>query len=80
MIRGIDRFVEHEGRRYLVECEDLGTRKRRFEVRVLEQGEVLWTRSFSYEVPPRGARHSLREVMERVYWTTRAAIARGRFA
>lgn len=80
MIRGIDRFVEHEGRRYLVECEDLGTRQRRFEVRVLEEGAILWSRSFTYEVPARSSGRTLREVMEKVFWVTRAAIARGRFA
>lgn len=80
MIRGIDRFVEHEGRRYLVECEDLGTKQRRFEIRVLEEGAILWSKSFTYEVPERRVGHGLREVMERAFWTTLAAISRGRFA
>ncbi len=42
MIIGANRIVEHEGHAYHVQCEDLGTESANFEVRVYENGTVLW--------------------------------------
>ncbi len=84
MIRGVDQFFEHDGHHYLIECEDQGTTRGRLDVRVLERGAVLWSKTISYRhlLPRWGTRMRRQQVLARLVVqtsrTVRAGIVRGR--
>lgn len=84
LLPGINRVVEHEGARYLVECEDRGTGEGAFEVRVIREGSQLWSRRFPYqdllerELPESELEHELAGRVEKTIQTVHAAIARGK--
>jgi hypothetical protein len=84
LLPGINRVVEQEGSRYLVECEDRGTSEGAFEVRVVRDGSQLWSRRFPYqdllerELPETELEHELAGRAEKTIQTVQAAIARGK--
>ena len=49
MITGINTVYEHEGRNYHLQAEDLGEEAQVFEVRVYDQGSVLWQKRVGYQ-------------------------------
>jgi hypothetical protein len=86
MIIGANRVVEHEGRSYHVQCEDLGVEAANFEVRVYEGGTVLWHKRVPYRavlirnLPKLEQDEELRSLMEKTIHTVGAAIVKGKLA
>ncbi len=86
MIIGANRIVEHEGRAYHVQCEDLGVESANFEVRVYEKGTVLWHKRVPYRavliknLPKLEQDEELRSLMEKTIQTVGAAIVKGKLA
>lgn len=84
MLPGINHVLEHDGERYLVECEDLGTEKAAFELRISSGGNLLWQKRLSYQdlVDQERAAQELegevRARMERTVQTARAAVVQGK--
>ncbi len=84
MIVGLNRAVDHEGRRFHVQVEDLGEAHACFEVRLHEGGGILWRKQVGYkDVLERGLPRdeqddAVRETMEKTLHTVVAAIARGK--
>lgn len=84
LLPGINRVLEHDGSRYLVECEDRGTAEAAFEVRVIRGGSQLWSRRIEYrdllerELPETELEHELAARAEKTIQTVQAAIAKGR--
>ena len=84
MIVGLNRAVEHEGRHFHVQVEDLGEPHACFEVRLHEGGGILWRKQVDYrEVLGRGLPKDeqddeVRASMEKTLHTVIAAIARGK--
>ena len=84
LLPGINRVVEQDGSRYLVECEDRGTAEGAFEVRVVRDGSQLWSRRFPYqdllerELAETELEHELAGRAEKTIQTVQAAIARGK--
>ena len=42
MVIGTNTVFEHEGKKYHLQAEDLGTEAAAYEVRVYDQGSVVW--------------------------------------
>ena len=86
MIIGANRVVEHEGRSFHVQCEDLGVEAANFEVRVYEGGTVLWHKRVPYRavliknLPKLEQDDELRSLMEKTIHTVGAAIVKGKLA
>jgi hypothetical protein len=84
LLPGINRVYEHDGSRYLIECEDRGTAEAAFEVRVICAGSQLWSKRIEYsdlvEREPSEAEleHELAARAEKTLQTVQAAIARGK--
>lgn len=84
LLPGINRVYEHDGSRYLIECEDRGTAEAAFEVRVVRSGSQLWSRRVEYgdlverELPETELEHELGARAEKTIQTVQAAIAKGR--
>ena len=84
MIVGLNRAVEHEGRQFHVQVEDLGEAHACFEVRLHEGGGILWRKQFEYRdilarsLPKDEQDEAVRESMEKTLHTVVAAIARGK--
>jgi len=84
MIVGLNKIVEHAGREYHVQAEDMGLEQACFEVRVYDKGSVLWRKRVSYgEVLQKGLpktemEEALRVMMEKTLHTVQAAIAKGK--
>ena len=84
MIVGSNRIVEHEGRAYHVQCEDLGIDSANLEVRVYENGTVLWVKRIPYRavliknLPRLEQDEELRALMEKTIHTVGAAIVKGK--
>lgn len=87
LLPGINRVLEHDGARYLVECEDRGTEEGAFEVRVVRDGSQLWSRRFPYQdlldrrsdgLSESELEHELAGRAEKTLQTVQAAIARGK--
>ena len=84
MIIGANRIVEHEGHAYHVQCEDLGVEHANFEVRVYENGTVLWHKQVPYRavliknLPKIEQDEELRSLMEKTIQTVGAAIVKGK--
>jgi len=84
MIVGLNRAVEHEGRRFHVQVEDLGEAHACYEVRLHEGGGILWRKQFEYRdvlargLPKGEQDDAVRESMEKTLHTVVAAIARGK--
>lgn len=84
MIVGLNRAVEHEGRQFHVQVEDLGEARARFEVRLHEGGGILWRKQIEYRdilgqgLPKADQDEAIRSSMEKTLHTVVAAIARGK--
>ena len=84
MIVGLNRAVEHEGRQFHVQVEDLGEARACFEVRLHEAGGILWRKQVDYRdvlgrgLPKDEQDEAVRESMEKTLHTVIAAIARGK--
>lgn len=84
LLPGINRVHEHDGARYLIECEDRGLGEAAFEVRVIRDGSQLWSRRVPYqdlvdrELPETELEHELAARAEKTLQTVQAAIARGK--
>ena len=84
MIGGVNRVVEHEGREYHIQAEDLGVEQAVFEVRVYDGGAVLWHKRIPYAailaqaLPKTEQDDELRALMDKTLHTVQAAIAKGK--
>lgn len=84
MITGINEVFEHDGRELHIQCEDFGSEKASYEVRVYDQGTVLWLKSIAYaDIVEKGLgrsehEHELRLHMNKTVATVKAAIAKGK--
>jgi len=84
MIVGLNRIVEHAGREYHVQAEDLGLEQGCFEVRVYDGGTVLWRKRVPYAevlqqgLPKAELEEALRALMEKTLHTVQAAIVKGK--
>jgi hypothetical protein len=84
MIVGLNRAVEHEGRKFHVQVEDLGEAHACFVVRLHEGGGILWSKQVPYRdildqgLPKADQDDAVRASMEKTLHTVVAAIARGK--
>ena len=82
MITGINTVYEHDGVNYHLQSEDLGEAAAVFEVRVYDQGTVVWQKRIPYgelgELPRPERDSALRSKMEKTLLTVEAAIAKGK--
>jgi hypothetical protein len=84
MIAGLNLRVEHEGRQFHIQVEDLGEARGCFEVRLHEGGGILWTKQVGYQDIL--SRHlaraeqddAIRSSMEKMLHTAATAVARGK--
>jgi hypothetical protein len=84
MIVGLNLRVEHEGRQFHVQVEDLGEARACFEVRVHEGGGIVWSKQVGYQdildqkLPRNEQDDAVRSSMEKVLHTAATAITRGK--
>ncbi len=84
MIPGVNTIFEHDGRKFHLQAVDLGEEATAFEVRVYDEGSVVWQKRLSYsdlesqELPKAERDKALREKMEKTLLTVQAAIAKGK--
>jgi hypothetical protein len=84
MVVGLNLRVEHEGRQYHVQVEDLGEARACFEVHVHEGGGIIWSKQVGYQeildqkLPRSEQDDAVRSSMEKVLHTAATAIARGK--
>lgn len=86
IITGINRIFEHEGRKFHIQCEDLGSDTAAYEIRVYDGGTVLWLKRISYsdvaEQKLASEEHTkaVRQQMEKTIQTVQAAIIKGKIS
>ena len=86
IITGINTIFEHEGKKYHLQAEDLGDEAAAFEVRVYDEGSVLWLKRISYrdledkKLPRQQREQELRSLMEKTLLTVEAGIAKGKIS
>ena len=86
VITGINRIFEHEGRKFHIQCEDLGSDVAAYEIRVYDGGTVLWLKRISYSdlaeqgLPRDEYERALRVQMDKTIQTVQAAIAKGKIS
>ena len=84
MITGINTIFEHDGKKYHLQAEDLGDEATAFEVRVYDEGSVVWQKRLPYDdieaqgLPKPERDQALRTKMEKTLLTVGAAIAKGK--
>ena len=84
MITGINTIFEHGGRKFHLQAEDLGGETSSFEVRVYDEGSVVWQKRLSYgdlegeKLSKQEHEQALRARMEKTLLTVEAAIAKGK--
>ncbi|MEM7352082.1 MAG: hypothetical protein AAF657_14880 [Acidobacteriota bacterium] len=84
MIIGSNTVFEHDGKKYHLQAEDLGDEASTYEVRVYDQGSVVWQKRLSYadltaqELPKADHEQALRATMEKTLLTVEAAIVKGK--
>ena len=84
MIIGLNRIYPFGGHQYHIQAEDLGLDHAAFEVRVYEQGTVLWRKRVAYadmleqKLPKTEQEEALRSLMEKTVHTVEAAISKGK--
>jgi hypothetical protein len=85
LLPGINRVFEHDGDRFLIECEDQGTDEAAFDLRVVRGGSQIWSKRVSYEdllnqedLSEGELEHELATRMEKLVHTARAAVERGK--
>ena len=86
MITGINTVYTHEGIDYHLQVEDLGREAAVFEIRIYNQGTVVWQKRMSYadleeQNLPKGEHDlALRAKMKKTLHTVEAAIAKGKIS
>ncbi len=84
MITGINKIFEHDGKKYHLQAEDLGEEAAVYEVRVYDEGSVVWMKRMPYDelaaqnLPKPEFEQALRATMEKTLLTVGAAIAKGK--
>ncbi len=84
MITGINTIFEHDGKKYHLQAEDLGKEAMAYELRVYDQGSVVWMKRMPYgelaaqDLPKPEFEQALRATMEKTLLTVGAAIAKGK--
>ncbi len=84
MIVGLNLKIEHQGRQFHVQVEDLGEARACFEVRLHEGGGILWSKQVSYQdilgqkLPREQQDDAVRASMEKMLHTAASAVARGK--
>ena len=84
MIVGLNQIIQHEGREFHVQVEDLGEEQASFEVRVHSGGGIVWQKKMSYAetlargLPKAEQDEAVSSAMEKAMHTVQAAIARGK--
>ena len=84
MIVGLNLRVDHEGKQYHVQVEDLGEAKACYQVRVHEGGGIRWSKQVSYQdilgqgLPRAEQDDAIRSSMEKMLHTAATAITRGK--
>ncbi len=84
MITGINTIFEHDGKKYHLQAEDLGVETAVYEVRVYDEGSVVWMKRMSYDdllardLPKAEHEKALRTQMEKTLLTVGAAITKGK--
>jgi len=84
MIVGLNLRVEHEGRQFHIQVEDLGEARACFEVWLHEGGGILWRKQVGYQdilsrgLPRDEQDDAIRSSMEKMLHTAATAIARGK--
>ncbi len=84
MIAGLNLKMEHQGRQFHVQVEDLGEARACFEVRLHEGGGILWSKQVSYQdvlarkLPREQQDDAIRASMEKMLHTAASAVARGK--
>jgi hypothetical protein len=84
VIIGVNRIFQHDEKRYDIQAEDLGVDLACFEVRVYDQGTVLWRKQVPYravlarQLPKIEQDEEIRSLMEKTIHTVEAAIAKGK--
>jgi hypothetical protein len=84
MIVGLNLRVEHEGRQFDIQVEDLGEARACFEVRVHQGGGIVWSKQVGYQdildqkLPRNEQDDAVRSSMEKVLHTAATAVARGK--
>jgi hypothetical protein len=86
MIIGVNRVLEHAGKQYHIQAEDLGVEQACVEVRVYLDGAVLWRKKVAYNeilqksLPKAEQDEALNGFMEKTIHTVQAAISKGKLA
>ena len=84
MLLAVNKVYEHEGKQLHLQAEDLGAEAACFEVRVYDQGTVLWQKRVPYaellakHLPQEEQDLALHALMEKTVHTVQAAIAKGK--
>ena len=84
MIIGVNRVLDHGGKQYHVQAEDMGVEHACFEVRVYVDGAVLWRKKVPYNeilqkgLPKNEQDEALNGFMEKTIHTVQAAISKGK--
>lgn len=85
LLPGINRPFDHDGHRYLIECEDQGVDEAAFDLRLVRGGSQIWSKRVSYkdlldkdDLSEGELEHELAARMEKLVQTTRAAVERGK--
>jgi hypothetical protein len=84
VIIGVNRVIEHGGKQFHVQAEDLGVAQACFEVRVYVDGTVLWHKKVPYtevlerQLPRIEQDEALNAFMEKTIHTVQAAIVKGK--
>ena len=84
MITGINTIFEHDGKQYHLQAEDLGEEAAVYEVRVYDEGSVVWMKRMPYgdlqaqDLPKAEYEQALRSQMEKTLRTVGDAIAKGK--
>lgn len=84
MIVGVNKVVEHSGKEYHLQAEDLGVDEAAFEVRVFDGGTILFKKKVPYgdvlaqSLPKLEQDDALRALMEKTVHTVQAAIVKGK--
>jgi len=84
MIVGLNLRIEHAGRQFHIQVEDLGEAKACFEVQLHEGGGILWRKQVGYQdilsqrLPRVEQDEAVRSSMEKMLHTAATAIARGK--
>ncbi len=85
VLPGINRPFEHDGDRYLIECEDQGRDEAAIDLRVIRGGSQIWSKRLSYadlverdDLSEAELKHELAGRVEKLVQTVRVAVERGK--